>query len=129
VHREQVLLVEDNARNMKVLRDVLQASGYSTLEATTGEQALLLAAEHRPALILMDIRLPDVDGPSVLRRLRLEERTASIPVVAVTAQAMTGDREGLLAAGFRDYLTKPVDIDALLAIIERVLGAGKPGRT
>jgi two-component system cell cycle response regulator DivK len=126
---DQILLVEDNERNMKLLRDLLQAVGHATLEATSGAQALMLAVEQRPALILMDLRLPDIDGPSVVRRLRRDERTAAIPVVAVTAQAMTGEREWLLAAGFDDYLSKPVDLDALLAIVERHLGRGEPGRT
>ena len=117
--RDQVLVVEDNARNMRLLRDVLLAIGYRTLEASTGGQALSLAAEHRPAVVLMDIRLPDMDGVEALRRLRMDERTASIPVLAVTAQAMKGDRERFTEAGFDGYLSKPVDVDALLAAVER----------
>ena len=113
-----VLVVEDNARNMTLVRDVLRASGYRTLEATTGAQAVRLATEHRPALVLMDIRLPDMDGVEALRRLRLGAPTADIPVLAVTAQAMKGDRERFEAAGFDGYLSKPVDIDALLAAVE-----------
>jgi two-component system cell cycle response regulator DivK len=120
-----ILLVEDNARNMKLLRDVLQASGYRTLEASTAEQALRLATEHAPALILMDIRLPDMDGVEALGRLRGDDRTAAIPVLAITAQAMTGDREWLMNAGFDGYLAKPIDIDELLATIPRYSeGAG-----
>jgi two-component system cell cycle response regulator DivK len=120
-----ILLVEDNARNMKLLRDVLQASGYRTLEASTAEQALRLATEHAPALILMDIRLPDMDGVEALGRLRGDDRTAAIPVLAITAQAMTGDREWLMNAGFDGYLAKPIDIDELLATIGRYSeGAG-----
>jgi two-component system cell cycle response regulator DivK len=115
----QILLVEDNARNMTLLRDVLRATGYRTLEASTGGQALILASEHRPALVLMDIRLPDMDGVEALRRLRMDERTAAIPVLAVTAQAMKGDRERSKAAGFDGYLSKPVDIDELLATVEQ----------
>ena len=90
---DQILLVEDNPRNMKLLRDVLRATGYRTLEASTGGQALTLAIEHRPAVVLIDIRLPDMDGVEALRRLRTDERTTSIAVLAVTAQAMKGDRE------------------------------------
>jgi two-component system cell cycle response regulator DivK len=119
---EQILLVEDNERNVKLLRDVLRATGYRTLEASTGHHALALAAAHEPALVLMDIRLPDMDGVEALRRLRLDERTASIPVLAVTAQAMKGDSERFTEAGFDGYLSKPVDVDALLAAVERHSG-------
>jgi two-component system cell cycle response regulator DivK len=114
-----ILVVEDNERNMKLLRDVLQASGYRTLEASTAGQALALAVEHPPALVLMDIRLPDMDGVEALRRLRLDPRTASIPVLAVTAQAMKGDRERFMQEGFDGYLSKPVDVDELLRAVGR----------
>ena len=116
---EQILLVEDNAKNMKLLRDVLRASGYRTLEASTGGRALVLAAAYGPALVLMDIRLPDMDGVEALSRLRMDGRTASIPVLAVTAQAMRGDRERFKEAGFDGYLSKPVDIDELLTTVEQ----------
>ena len=115
---ELVLLVEDNARNMTLLRDLLRATGYRTLEASTGGQAVMLAIEHAPALVLLDVRLPDMDGLEVLRRLRLDRRTASIPVLAVTAQAMKGDRDRLTEAGFDGYLPKPVDIDEVVAAVE-----------
>jgi two-component system cell cycle response regulator DivK len=119
---KQILVVEDNEKNMKLFRDVLRATGYRTLEASTGGQALLLAATHRPALVLMDIRLPDMDGMEALSRLRMDERTASIPVLAVTAQAMKGDSERFREAGFDGYLSKPVDIDAFLATVEQHCG-------
>ena len=106
----QVLVVEDNEKNMKLFRDVLQASGFRLLEATTGERAMELAAEHQPNLVLMDIQLPDIDGVEALGRLRADARTASIPVVALTAQAMHGDRERFLDAGFDAYISKPVDV-------------------
>jgi len=115
---ERVLIVEDNERNMKLVRDILQAVGYTPLEATTGEEALALAAESAPALILMDIQLPDLDGATALQRLRSNERTAGIPVLALTAQAMEGDRERFLAAGFDGYLSKPVDVDELIAAVQ-----------
>ena len=114
---ERVLVVEDNDRNMKLCRDVLQASGYSTLEATTGEEAVGLALAHEPALVLMDVQLPGIDGVDALEQLRQDERTASIPVLALTAQAMSGDRERFLAAGFDGYLSKPVDVAELLQAV------------
>jgi two-component system, cell cycle response regulator DivK len=118
----QVLVVEDNERNMKLFRDVLQASGYRTLEATTGERAVKLVIEHGPDLVLMDIQLPDIDGVEALDRLRSDERTASVPVLALTAQSMEGDRERFLAAGFDDYLSKPVNIGDLVATVKRYCG-------
>jgi two-component system, cell cycle response regulator DivK len=119
---EQILIVEDNEKNMKLFRDLLRATGYRTLEASTGRQALMLATEHEPALVLMDIRLPDMDGVEALSRLRMDERTASIPVLAVTAQAMKTDRERFTAAGFDGYVSKPVDIDKLVATVEQHCG-------
>jgi two-component system cell cycle response regulator DivK len=119
---EQILVVEDNAKNMTLLRDVLRATGYRTLEASTAGQALVLATEHGPALVLLDIRLPDMDGLDVLRRLRMDERTASIPVLAVTAQAMKGDSERFMEAGFDGYLSKPLDIDEVLPTVARHCG-------
>ena len=114
---EEVLVVEDNEKNMKLIRVVLQSTGYRTLEASTGREAVDLAAEHRPALVLMDIQLADMDGLEALRRLREDSQTASIPVLALTAQAMKGDRERFMEAGFDGYLAKPVDIDELIAAV------------
>jgi two-component system cell cycle response regulator DivK len=111
---ERILVVEDNEKSMKLFRDVLLAMGYLPVEAATGNQAVELAATHTPALVLMDIQLPDLDGVSALGRLRADNRTASIPVLAVTAQAMHGDRERLLAAGFDGYISKPVNVVELL---------------
>jgi two-component system cell cycle response regulator DivK len=119
-----ILVVEDNQKNMKLVREVLQATGYRTLEATTGERAVELAAEHGPDLVLMDIRLPDIDGVETLGRLRADESTAAIPVVALTAQAMEGDRERFLAAGFDGYVSKPVDIAGLVATVKQHCDGG-----
>ena len=119
---DQILVVEDNARNMTLLRDVLRATGHRTLPATTGRQAVTLATRHGPALVLMDVRLQDMDGTDALRILRTDPRTASIPVLAITAQAMKGDRERFLEAGFDGYLSKPIDVDALLAAIRPYFG-------
>jgi len=125
---ELILVVEDNAKNLTLLRDVLRATGYRTLEASTAREALTLASAHGPALVLMDIRLPDMDGFEALRRLRSDELTASIRVLAITAQAMKGDRERIREAGFDGYLSKPLDIDELLATIEQHCGKAEPGR-
>jgi two-component system, cell cycle response regulator DivK len=115
----QILVVEDNEKNMKLFRDVLLATGHRTLEANTGGQAVELATEHTPDLVLMDIQLPDIGGIEALTRLRADERTASVPVVALTAQAMEGDRERFLAAGFDAYLSKPVNLADLIATVKR----------
>jgi two-component system cell cycle response regulator DivK len=114
---ERILVVEDNALNMKLFRDVLVATGYRTLEATTGGEAVELATEHAPDLVLMDIQLPDLGGVQALGRLRANERTAAIPVLALTAQAMDGDRERFLAAGFDGYLSKPVNVRELIGTV------------
>jgi two-component system cell cycle response regulator DivK len=120
----QILVVEDNERNMKLFCDLLQASGYHTLEATTGESAVELALEHGPDLVLMDIQLPDIDGVEALGRLRADERSATLPVLALTAQAMEGDRERFLAAGFDGYLSKPVDIAEFVTTVKRHCDGG-----
>jgi two-component system, cell cycle response regulator DivK len=116
---ETVLVVEDNEKNMKLFREVLQATGYTALEASSGEDALALAAANPPALVLMDIQLPDIDGIEALQRLREDERTARIPVLALTAQAMQGDRERFVEAGFDGYLSKPVDVAELIGLVRR----------
>ena len=116
---ERILVVEDNEKNMKLFRDVLGARGYRTLEATTGGEAVELATEQAPDLVLMDIQMPGVDGVEALRRLRADERTAGIPVLAVTAQAMQGDRERFLAEGFDGYLSKPVNVRELIGTVRR----------
>lgn len=118
----RVLVVEDNEKNMKLFCDVLGATGYETLEAASGEAAVALAAERAPDLVLMDIQLPDIDGLEALRRLRADERTSAVPVLALTAQAMQGDRERFLDAGFDGYLSKPVDIPELIRTVEEHCG-------
>jgi CheY-like chemotaxis protein len=116
---ERILVVEDNEKNMKLFRDVLSASGFRTLEATTGGEAVDMASEHTPDLVLMDIQLPDLDGVQALHRLRADERTAAIPVLALTAQAMRGDRERFLAEGFDGYVSKPVNVRELVGIVRQ----------
>jgi two-component system, cell cycle response regulator DivK len=123
----RILVAEDNDKSLKLFRDVLQVSGFETLEATTGEQAVELATEWDPDLILMDIRLAGIDGVAALNRLREDQRTAATPVVALTAQAMAGDRERFLEAGFDDYISKPVDVHAFLAVVRRYADARRDG--
>jgi two-component system cell cycle response regulator DivK len=120
---ELVLVVEDNDMNLKLFRDVLQATGYRTLEATSGEDALAVAAEHVPDLVMLDSQLPGIDGVETLRRLREDERTATTPIVALTAQAMAGDRERFLDAGFDGYISKPVDVPEFIGTVRRYCGA------
>jgi two-component system cell cycle response regulator DivK len=108
--RPDVLIVEDNLRNLKLAREILSHAGYRTLEAETAEDGLDLARSERPRLVLMDIQLPGMDGIEALRRLRADAATAGIRVVALTAFAMKDDRERLLVAGFDGYLEKPLDV-------------------
>jgi two-component system, cell cycle response regulator DivK len=105
-----ILVVEDNERNLKLLRDVLEYAGYEVRVARTAEDGLTLAAKEPPDLVLMDLQLPGIDGMEALRRLRQNPRTADIPVVAVTAQAMKQDRERVLDAGFNGYVEKPISV-------------------
>jgi two-component system cell cycle response regulator DivK len=105
-----VLLIEDNERNSKLTIDLLRHRGLDTVLAADGASGLALAASARPDVILLDIQLPDLDGREVLGRLRADPATATVPVLAVTAYAMEGDREAFLAAGFDDYITKPIDV-------------------
>ena len=105
-----MLIVEDNEQNLRLARDMLHHHGFETVAAMDGGTALELALAARPDVVLLDIDLPDIDGREVLRRLRADPATAGLPVVAVTAYAMEGDREALLAAGFDDYITKPISV-------------------
>jgi two-component system cell cycle response regulator DivK len=105
-----VLIVDDNDRNLRLARDVLRHSSFRTLEAATASDAIRLAREQLPNVILMDIRLPDMDGGAALAVLKNDERTATIPVVALTSFAMMGDRERFIALGFDGYLEKPISV-------------------
>jgi two-component system cell cycle response regulator DivK len=116
---EPILIVEDNDKNLKLMRDLLRATGYRTLEAHAAEDGIALAIARRPDPILMDIQLPGMDGATARGRLRAEPATEAIPVIALTAFAMAADRERFLLADFDDYLTKPIDITALLEGVRR----------
>lgn len=120
---ERILVVEDRPLNAKLLRDVLGANGYEVLEAGTAEDGLELARARAPALILMDIQLPGMDGVTALRKLRAEQGTASIPVIAVTASVMTLERHAIMSSGFDGYQAKPISVKELLAEIRRLLDA------
>jgi two-component system cell cycle response regulator DivK len=109
---ELILIVDDNEQNQRLAREVLRFAGFRTLEAGGGAEGVALAAQHRPDLVLMDIRMADINGTEALHRLREDVRTAEIPVVAVTTSAMKGDRERFLAAGFDGYLRKPISVRA-----------------
>jgi len=115
---ELILIVEDNARSRKLARDVLQYKGYQTVETETGEEALQLARTLHPALILMDIQLPGIDGIAALGQLRSDPATRAVPVIAVTASAMTHDRQKIMAAGFDAYQTKPINLREFLAAVD-----------
>ena len=120
---ELILVVEDKETNRKLVRDVLRFRGFEVVEATTAEDGLEMARPRRPALILMDIHLPGMDGVSALKHLRADPETSEIPVVALTASAMPGDREQILAAGFDGYETKPVSVKRLEEIVREGLTA------
>ena len=122
---ELVLIIEDNEKNRKLARDVLQVKGYQTIESETAEEGLELALEKSPALILMDIQLPGIDGITALKQLRLEPKTKAIPVIAITASAMTHNRQTMLAEGFDGYQTKPISLKDFLGEVQRVLDARK----
>ena len=118
---KKILIVEDNEKNMKLMRDLLQYAGYDTFESTTAEDALVRVNELRPDLILMDIQLPGMSGAEALTQLRANEATKRIPVVAVTASVMTHDRGNLISLGFDDYQSKPLEIKEFLDRVARNL--------
>ena len=118
---ELILIVEDNVKNLKLVRDVLQFHGYSTLEAETGEAGVALAQTRIPALILLDVQLPGMDGRATLKVLKADANTRDIPIIALTAFAMKGDKESFQSEGFDGYMAKPIDIKELPKIVERYL--------
>lgn len=120
---QRILIVEDNVLNLKLLHDVLEAHGYRTMVTGEGAAALNLAREQRPDLILLDLQLPDVSGYEVVRRLKCDDRTRAIPVLAVTAFAMIGDEERALASGCDGYVAKPIRLREFLDVVQRFIGA------
>ena len=116
-----VLVVEDNDKNRKLVRDVLTFKGYEVIESETGEEGVRLARERRPSLVLMDIRLPGIDGVEALRRLRAEGTTQGIPVLAMTASVMSEDRQKIMAAGFDGYQSKPINVTDFVVAVAQLL--------
>ena len=118
---ELILIVEDNDKNRKLVRDVLTFKGYAVIESETGEGGIRLAQERRPSLVLMDIRLPGIDGIEVLQRLRAEPTTRGIPVMAMTASVMSEDRRKIMDAGFDASQGKPIKVHDFVAAVEDLL--------
>lgn len=116
-----ILIVEDNDKNLKLVRDVLTFKGYDVIAAETGEEGVRLALERCPSLVLMDIRLPGIDGVEALRRLRAEGATRRIPVMAMTASVMTADRQKVMGAGFDAYQSKPLNVTEFVAAVAQLL--------
>jgi two-component system cell cycle response regulator DivK len=118
-----ILIVEDNEKNMKLVRDILQAKGYETMEAVNAEDGIKLALERIPDLVLMDIQLPGMNGMEALKVLRAEKATAHVPVVAITASVMTQDRQQIMDTGFNGFIEKPINLREFLATVQ---GSMKP---
>ena len=121
--RHTILIVEDNLLNLELVSDLLADEGYSTQQAQSGEEGLRLAELAPPSLILMDLRMPGMDGYATLRALRANPETAHVPIVALTAQAMNGDEQAVLAAGFDGYISKPIDTRTFPLTVARLLGS------
>jgi len=125
VANELILIIEDNEKNRRLCRDVLQVKGYKTIESETAEEGLKLALDQAPALILMDIQLPGMDGITAMKQLKADPKTQAISIIAITASAMTNNRTSMLAEGFDGYQTKPISLKDFLGEVERLLAAPK----
>lgn len=121
---KRVMIVEDNELNMKLFRDLIEASGYETVQTRNGLEALELARQHKPDLILMDIQLPEVSGLEITKRLKADDELHSIPVIAVTAFAMKGDEERIRQGGCEAYMSKPISVPKFVETIKNYLGDG-----
>ena len=117
-----ILIVEDNELNMKLFNDLLQAHGYGTVQTTDGREAIGLAREHHPDLILMDIQLPKISGLEITRMIKQKDDLKSIPVIAVTAFAMKGDEEKIREGGCEAYIAKPISVSHFLETVQKFLG-------
>jgi two-component system cell cycle response regulator DivK len=121
VANELILIVEDHEKNRRLVRDVLTFKGYQVIEAESGEEGVRLALERCPRLVLMDIRLPGIDGVEALRRLRADGTTRAIPIMAITASVMTEDRQKVMGAGFDAYQSKPLNVKDFVVAVEQLL--------
>jgi len=121
MNAKRILIVEDNERNLKLVRDLLEVKGYRVVAATSGEEALPLAQREPPDLVVMDIGLPGMDGIAALRALRADPRTQDVPVIAVTASVMQTERVTIMQAGFDGYMGKPIDVRGFLALVQDTL--------
>ena len=120
-----ILIVEDNPKNMKLVRDLLQYHGHTTLEAETGEAGLQLALSRRPDLVLMDIQLPDIDGTSVLARIREDTSLDAMPVLAVSASVMPEEQQRIVRSGFDGFIAKPISVKPFLVAVNKALSEGR----
>ena len=120
-----ILIVEDNEKNMKLVRDILRHNGHATIEAATGAEGVLQACEQRPDLILMDIQLPDIDGIEALRRIRADRSLDTVPVIAVSASVMPDDQHKIVTSGFDAFVTKPINLKQFLETVSRFLAHGR----
>jgi two-component system, cell cycle response regulator DivK len=123
-----ILIVEDNDKNMKLVRDILRHKGYTTLEAETGGEGVRLAIEHRPDLVLMDIQLPDIDGIRALQLIREQPALDATPVLAVSASVMPEEQAKVVHSGFDGFITKPINVRDFLERVERTLAGGRSTR-
>lgn len=124
---KKILIAEDRPSSRELIRTVLEGCGYIVVEAADGRQAVDVARRELPDLLIVDLQMPALDGLGVLAELRRDERFADVPIVALTASAMHGDRERALEAGFTEYITKPVNLRSLREELTRLLGAPVAG--
>ena len=124
---ELILIIEDNEKNRRLARDILQVKGYRTVEAETAEAGLELAAQQAPALVLMDIHLPGMNGIEALKKLREAEATRDTPVLAFTASVMPQDRREIMEAGFNGFLSKPINLKEFIATVAKAFGRDQSG--
>ena len=117
-----ILIVEDNEKNLKLVRDVLQFKGYKTIEAMTGNEGVKMAKEQKPDLVLMDIQLPDIDGITALGQIRADPAIEKMLVIAVSASVMPDDQQRIVASGFDDYITKPINVKGFVETVEKFIG-------
>jgi two-component system cell cycle response regulator DivK len=120
-----ILIVEDNEKNMKLVRDILQFRGHTTLEAVNGLDGVRLATEHQPDLVLMDIQLPDIDGITALKQIRTNPALDGIPVVAVSASVMPDDHQKIVNSGFDAFITKPINLKSFATTVDHHLAHGR----